>query len=223
MDKNLFSSAIGKFVLGVICTGALLFIPAGTTNFPGGQRLMLLLFVPMFLAGLVLLWVNPALLRRRLQAREVQPEQRLVVALSGLMFLCGFVAAGLDFRFGWSRLPEWLTGCATVVFLLSYVLYAEVLRENTWLSRSIEVQKGQQVVDSGLYAIIRHPMYAATVLLFASMPLVLGSWISFVLFLPYPFLIAKRIQNEELVLELELDGYAAYQVRVPYRMIPYIW
>lgn len=223
MDKNLFFSAMAKFVLGVICTAVLLFIPAGTANFPGGQRLMLLLFAPMFLAGLVLMAVNPALLRRRLQAKEGQKEQQLVVKLSGLMFLCGFVAAGLDFRFGWSQLPGWLTGCAAVILLLGYALYAEVLRENTWLSRTIEVQHGQQVVNTGLYAVVRHPMYGATVLLFLSMPLVLGSWVSFLLFLPYPVLLAKRIQNEEQVLEAELDGYTDYKSRVPYRMIPYIW
>lgn len=223
MDKNLFFSAMTKFVLGVICTAVLLFIPAGTANFPGGQRLMLLLFAPMFLAGLVLMAVNPALLRRRLQAKEGQKEQQLVVKLSGLMFLCGFVAAGLDFRLGWSQLPGWLTDCAAVIFLLGYALYAEVLRENTWLSRTIEVQHGQQVVNTGLYAVVRHPMYGATVLLFLSMPLVLGSWVSFLLFLPYPVLLAKRIQNEEQVLEAELDGYTDYKSRVPYRMIPYIW
>lgn len=223
MVKHLFFAAIAKFSLGVACTAALLFIPAGSVNFPGGQRLMLLLFVPMFLAGLVLLTVNPTLLRRRLQAKERQKEQQLVVKLSGLMFLCGFVAAGLDFRFGWSHMPNWLTICAVVVFLLAYALYAQVLRENTWLSRTIEVQTGQQVVNTGLYAIIRHPMYAATVLLFLSMPLVLGSWVSFVLFLPYPFLIAKRIKHEEQVLEAELEGYGAYKTRVTYRMIPYIW
>ena len=223
MDAKLLCSAVAKFALGLVCTGALLFVPAGTVNFPGGQRLMLLLFVPMFLAGLVLLAVNPELLRRRLNAREEQGEQRRVVALSGLMFLCGFVAAGLDFRFSWSAVPGWLNMCAVVIFLVAYALYAEVLRENTWLSRTVEVQEGQQVVDTGLYAIVRHPMYAATVLLFFSMPLVLGSWVSFVLFLPYPILIAKRIQNEEQLLEQQLPGYTEYKLRVKYRMIPYIW
>ncbi len=223
MDTKLFFSAVTKFALGLVCTAVLLFVPAGTVHFPGGQRLVLLLFVPMFLAGLVLLAVDPALLRRRLQAREDQSEQRLVVRLSGLMFLCGFVAAGLDFRFGWSTLPGWLSVCAAVVFLLAYALYAEVLRENTWLSRTVGVQEGQQVVDTGLYGIVRHPMYAATVLLFLSMPLVLGSWVSFFMFLPYPVLIAMRIRNEEQVLETQLKGYAQYKLRVKYRMIPYIW
>lgn len=223
MDKNLFFSAFARFALGVACTAILLFLPAGTVHFPGGQRLLLLLFVPMFLAGLVMLTVNPALLRSRLQAKEPQKEQQRVVKWSALMFVCGFAAAGLDFRFGWSDMPGWLTLCATVVFLAAYVLYAEVLRENTWLSRTIRVQQGQQLVDTGLYAIVRHPMYAATLLLFLSMPLVLGSWVSFVIFLIYPFLIVKRIQNEEQVLNAQLEGYSDYQTRVTYRLIPYIW
>ena len=171
MDKNLFVSAITKFALGLVCTALLLFVPAGTVQFPGGQRLMLILFIPMFVAGLVMMAVNPALLRSRLQARESQPEQKSVVALSGLMFLCGFIAAGLDFRFGWSAMPDQLPFCAAVLFIAAYVLYAEVLRENTWLSRTVRVKDGQQLVDTGLYAIVRHPMYAATILLFLSMPL----------------------------------------------------
>ena len=223
MDKNLFVSAITKFALGLVCTALLLFVPAGTVQFPGGQRLMLILFIPMFVAGLVMMAVNPALLRSRLQARESQPEQKSVVALSGLMFLCGFIAAGLDFRFGWSAMPDQLPICAAVLFIAAYVLYAEVLRENTWLSRTVRVQDGQRLVDTGLYAIVRHPMYAATILLFLSMPLVLGSWVSLAFFLPYPLLIAKRIKNEEQVLEVQLKGYADYRTRVKYRLIPYIW
>lgn len=223
MNWALFFSATTKFILGLFCVGALIFFPAGTVFFPRGWLLLCILFVPMFAGGLVL-WVrNPALLHSRLQARESQTEQRLVVRLSGLMFVCGFVAAGLDFRFGWSRLPHWVTSGAALVFLLAYALYAEVLRENTWLSRTVTVQKGQQVVDSGLYGIVRHPMYGATVLLFLSMPLILGSWVSFVLFLPYPVLIGKRIRNEEELLAAELKGYADYQARVKYRLIPYIW
>ena len=223
MDKNLFVSAITKFALGLVCTALLLFVPAGTVQFPGGQRLMLILFIPMFVAGLVMMAVNPALLRSRLQARESQPEQKSVVALSGLMFLCGFIAAGLDFRFGWSAMPDQLPFCAAVLFIAAYVLYAEVLRENTWLSRTVRVKDGQQLVDTGLYAIVRHPMYAATILLFLSMPLVLGSWVSLAFFLPYPLLIAKRIKNEEQILEVQLNGYADYKTRVKYRLIPYIW
>lgn len=223
MNRHLFFSAITRFLLGLVCTALLLFVSAGTVHFPGGQLLMLVLFVPTFAAGLVMMAATPALLRSRLQAKERQIEQKQVVGLSGLMFLCGFVSAGLDFRFGWSDLPGWVTPCATVLFLLAYALYAEVLRENKWLSRTVRVQEGQQVVDTGLYAIVRHPMYAATVLLFLSMPLVLGSWVSFVVFLAYPILIAMRIRNEEQVLETELKGYTEYKKRVRYRMIPYIW
>ena len=223
MDKTLFFSAITKFLLGLGCTALLLFVPAGTVQFPGGQLLMLLLFVPMFVAGLVMMAANPTLLRSRLQAREPQPEQKSVVALSGLMFLCGFIAAGLDFRFGWSAMPRVVSLCAAVLFAAAYVLYAEVLRENTWLSRTVWVQEGQQLVDTGLYAVIRHPMYTATILLFLPMPLVLGSWVSFGFFLPYPLLIAKRIKNEEQVLEAQLKGYADYKARIKYRLVPYIW
>lgn len=223
MNLKLFFSAVTKFALGFVITAALLFLSAGTVRYPNGQLFLLLLFLPMFLAGVVLMAVNPALLRRRLQAKERQGEQRLVVGLSGLMFLLGFVLAGLDFRFGWSRMPGWLTGSAAVVFLAAYGLYAEVLRENTWLSRTVEVREGQQVVDTGLYGVVRHPMYAATVLLFLSMPLVLGSWVSFGVFLCYPGLLAKRIKNEEQVLEAELEGYARYKSRVKYRLIPYVW
>lgn len=223
MDKELFFSAITKFALGLICTALLLFVPAGTVRFPGGQLLILLLFVPMFLTGLVLMAADPALLRRRLQAKEQQGEQRLLVGLSGAMFLCGFIVAGLDFRHGWSDIPKPLSICAAVLFVVAYALYAEVLRENTWLSRTVGVQEGQRLVDTGLYAVIRHPMYTATVLLFLSMPLVLGSWVSFAVFLPYPMLIIKRIKHEERVLEEHLTGYADYKARVTYRLIPYIW
>ena len=223
MNRTLFFSAIAKFTLGLICVAALIFLPAGTAAFPNGWLFLAILFVPMFLAGLVMMAVKPALLRSRLQAKEQQGDQKQVVRLSGLMFLCGFVAAGLDFRFGWTSLPGWATPCAAVLFLLAYTLYAEVLRENTWLSRTIQVQEGQTVVDTGLYGIVRHPMYSATLLLFLSMPLVLGSLVSFVIFLVYPFLICKRIRNEEQVLEAELKGYTEYKTRVRYRLIPYIW
>lgn len=223
MDKKLFVSAITKFAAGLVLTAALIFLPAGTVRFPKAWLLLTILFVPMFLAGVVLMAVEPDLLRSRLEAKERQGEQRLVAGLSGLMFLCGFVAAGLDFRFGWSKLPGWLSACAAASFLLGYILYAAVLRENKWLSRTVRVQEGQRVVDTGLYGMVRHPMYAATVLLFLSMPLVLGSWVSFVVFLGYPFLIEKRIKNEEQVLETELKGYADYKTRVKYRLIPYIW
>jgi len=223
MDKTLFFSAISKFTLGLVCTALLLFVPAGTVQFPGGQLLILILFVPMFTAGLVMMTVNPALLRRRLQAKEQQRAQRLIVGLSGLMFLCGFVAAGLDFRFSWSTMPKPISACAAILFVVAYALYAEVLRENIWLSRTVQVQKAQQLVDTGLYAIVRHPMYSVTLLLFLSMPLVLGSALAFVVFLAYPAILVKRIRNEEEVLSRELKGYPEYKQKVKWRLIPFIW
>ena len=223
MTIKLFVSAIAKFTAGVILVGALIFLPAGTLAFPNGWLLMGILFVPMFCAGLVMMAKNPYLLSRRLDAKEKEAEQSLVVKLSGLMFLAGFILAGLDFRFGWLPLPGWVSTVGAVFFLLSYLMYAEVLRENTYLSRTIEVQEGQTVVDTGLYGIVRHPMYSATLVLFLSMPLVLGSLISFPVFLAYPAIIAKRIRNEEKVLEEGLQGYREYKQKVKYRLIPYIW
>lgn len=223
MKNNLFLQAISKFLLGVILVGVLIFLPAGTLRFPGGWMLMGILFVPMFGAGLVMLSKNPGLLQSRLKAKETRAEQDLVVKLSGLMFIAGFVIAGLDFRFGWLRLPGWVNWVGAGLFLIAYLLYAEVLRENTYLSRTIEVQEGQKVVDTGLYGIVRHPMYSATLLLFLSMPFVLGSLLSFLCFLLYPALIIKRLKNEEALLEAELDGYKAYKEKVKYRLIPYIW
>ena len=223
MDKKLFVSAISKFLLGVILLGVLIFWPAGTLHFAAGWRLMIVLFLPMFVAGFVMMAKNPALLKSRLDAKEEQATQSAVVKLSGLMFLAAFVLAGLDFRFGWLPLPSWVSPTATAVFLIAYALYAEVLRENTWLSRTIEVQEGQQVVDKGLYGIVRHPMYAVTLFLFLSMPLVLDSLISFAVLLIYPFLIAVRIKNEEQVLEEGLAGYRQYKKKVKYRLIPFIW
>ena len=220
---KLLLSAIAKFALGVVLIGALLFLPAGTMHYPQGWLLMGILFIPMFIAGLVMMAKNPALLRSRLNAKEKQREQSLVVKLSGLMFLVGFVLAGLSYRFGWLMLPRWVNIVGAVLFLMSYALYAEVLRENTWLSRTIEVQEGQQVVSDGLYGVIRHPMYAVTVTLFLSMPLVLGSALAFAVFLAYPFIIAKRIRNEEEVLSRELKGYAEYKQKVKWRLIPFIW
>ena len=223
MSKNLFFSAITKFLLGVLLVGVLIFLPAGTVRFPGGQLLMVILFVPMFLAGLVMMAKDPNLLRSRLNAKEQEKEQDLVVKLSGLMFLVGFLLAGLDFRFGWSKLPFAVNRVGAALFLLAYALYAEVLRENAWLSRTIEVQQGQTVVSTGLYGIVRHPMYAATLLLFLSMPLVLGSVPALVVFLCYPAIIAKRIKNEEQVLARDLPGYAEYLKKVRWRLIPFIW
>lgn len=223
MTLKLFLEAIVKFALGVVLIGALIFLPAGTLNFIGGWLLMGILFVPMFLAGLVMLAKNPSLLASRLDAKEKEREQSIVVKLSGLMFIVGFILAGLDFRFGWIKLPFTVNIVASVVFIIAYLIYAEVLRENTYLSRTIKVVEGQRVISTGLYGIVRHPMYFATVLLFMAMPLVLGSLASFIVFLAYPFIIAARIKNEERVLSRELDGYDEYKKKVKYRMIPFIW
>ena len=223
MSKKLFVQAILKFLLGVVLVGALLFWPAGTLQYTQGWLLMGILFVPMFGAGLVMMAKNPALLKSRLNAKEKAREQSLVVKLSGLMFIAGFVCAGLDYRFGWLPLPMGVSYGATVAFLVAYALYAEVLRENTYLSRTIEVQEGQHVVDTGLYGVVRHPMYAVTVLLFLSMPLVLGSAIAFVIFLLYIPIIAARIRHEEKFLADELAGYKAYMEKVKYRLIPFVW
>ena len=223
MTKKLFISAIIKFFAGLLLVGLLVFLPAGTFSFFGGWLLMGILFIPMFVAGIVMMIKNPALLESRLDAKEKQKDQSLVVKLSGLMFLAGFVVSGLGVRFGWYMLPRWAIIAAGAVFLTAYGLYAEVLRENTYLSRTIEVQQGQKVIDTGLYGIVRHPMYAVTLLLFLSMPLVLGSVYAFVIFLVYPFIIAKRIRGEEEFLEKELEGYKEYKQKVKYRMIPFIW
>lgn len=223
MTRRLYFEAILKFTAGVFLVAVLLFLPAGTVEYPGGWLLMGILFIPMFLAGLVMMAVNPNLLRTRLNAKEKEREQDLVVKLSGLMFLVGFILAGLDFRFGWSEFPFAVNCVGAVLFLLAYVLYAEVLRENTWLSRTIEVQEGQTVVSTGLYGIVHHPMYAVTLLLFLSMPIVLGSIPAFLVFLCYPLIIAKRIKNEEKVLSRDLPGYAEYLQKVRWRLIPYIW
>lgn len=223
MTFKLFISAILKFALGVVLVGLLIFLPAGTINYLGGLILMGILFVPMFLAGIVMMIKNPNLLKERLGAKESRKKQDLVVKLSGLMFIGGFVVAGLGVRFNWYMLPFGASIGGAVVFIIAYILYAEVLRENTYLSRTIKVQQGQKVVDTGLYGIVRHPMYAVTLLLFLSMPIVLGSVYSFILFLAYPFIIATRIKDEEKLLEQELDGYAEYKTRVKYRLIPFIW
>lgn len=223
MDRNLFIQAITKVTAGILLMALLLFWPAGTIHYPGGWLLMALLFIPMVIAGFVLMAKNPDLLRKRLQMKEEQMAQKQVVALSGLMFVGGFVLSGLNFRYGWHTLPRWVVYGGAALFLLAYALYAEVLRENTWLSRSIEVQEGQQVVDTGLYGIVRHPMYFATVLLFLSMPLVLGSIHAFLLFLVYPLLLVKRIRNEEELLERELPGYREYKQKVRWCMLPFLW
>ena len=223
MTLKLFFSAIIKFLSGVVLVGALIFIPAGTFNFFNGWLFMVVLFVPMFFAGIVMMAKNPQLLKSRLNAREKQKEQNAVIKLSGLMFLAGFIIAGLNFRFDWYMLPKFISVIATILFLVSYVLYAEVLRENVYLSRTIEVQENQRVIDTGLYGIVRHPMYSITLLLFLMMPLILGSVYAFIVFLAYPFIIAFRIKHEEAFLEKELDGYSEYKQKVKYRMIPFLW
>ena len=220
---KLFIQAILKFLLGVVLVGALLFLPAGTFRFENAWLLLGILFIPMFIAGIVMIFKNPALLAKRLNAKEKEREQSLVVKLSGLMFIIGFVVSGLGVRFNWFRLPLWVSLVASGLFVFAYIIYAEVLRENTFLSRTIEVQDGQTVIDTGLYGIVRHPMYSATLILFLSMPLILGSVYSFIVFLAYPFIIVKRIKNEEAVLEKELAGYSDYKKRVKYRLIPFIW
>ena len=223
MTMKLFLGAITKFLLGVALVGLLIFLPAGTFSFFNGWLLMGILFVPMFFAGIVMIFKNPDLLRSRLDAKENSREQSLVVKLSGLMFLAGFVIAGLGVRFHWYVLPTGVVIGAAVVFIIAYILYAEVLRENTYLSRTIEVHENQKVIDTGVYGIVRHPMYSTTLLLFLSMPIVLGSVYSFLIFLTYPFIIAKRIKHEEKFLEEKLDGYREYKQKVKYRLIPFIW
>ncbi len=220
---KLFIQALIKFFFGLILVVLLVFLPAGTMNYFNGILFVGILFIPMFLAGIVMMVKNPSLLKSRLNAKEKEREQSLVVKLSGLMFLAGFIVAGLDFRFGWSDMPEAVSIGFAILFLVAYLLYAEVLRENTYLSRTIEVQEGQKVIDTGLYGIVRHPMYSVTLMLFLSMPLILGSVYSFIIFLAYPFIIAVRIKNEEKLLERELAGYSEYKKKVKYRLIPFIW
>jgi protein-S-isoprenylcysteine O-methyltransferase Ste14 len=223
MDKGLLVQSLSKFFLGAVVLGLLLFLPAGSFRYWQGWLLMGILFVPMFVAGLVMMAKNPDLLRKRLNAKEQEAEQKTVVKLSGLLFIAAFVVAGLNWRFDWWVLPDWAVWVAAGLFLASYLLYAEVLRENTYLSRTIEVQENQKVIDTGLYGIVRHPMYMATTVLFLAMPLVLASPISFFIMLGYIPLIAMRIKNEEKVLEEGLEGYAGYKKKVKYRVLPFIW
>ncbi len=223
MTKKLFVQAIGKFVFGLLLFAALLFVPAGTVNYPNGWLLIAVLFLPMLLVGIVLMRKNPELLKKRLNAKEEEDAQKVVVALSGIMFLAAFVIAGLNFRFRWILLPTWAVAIGTVVFLLAYAMYAEVLRENAYLSRTIEVKEDQTVVDTGLYGVIRHPMYSATLFLFLSMGIILSSPISFAVLLLYIPIIAKRIKNEEKILEEGLAGYTEYKTKVKYKVIPFVW
>lgn len=223
MEKGLLKQSLTKFLLGVVIIGLLLFLSAGSLRYWQGWLLMGILFVPMFGAGLVLMAKNPELLRKRLNAKEEEKEQKTVVKISGLLFMAAFIVAGLNWRFGWCLLPNWAVWVSAGVFIICYLLYAEVLRENTYLSRTIEVQENQKVIDTGLYGVVRHPMYMATTVLFLSMPLVLASPISFLIMLLYLPLIAKRIKNEESVLEEGLEGYKEYKQRVRYKVIPFIW
>ena len=220
---KLLFHALSKFTCGAVLVGALIFLSAGTFRFPRGWLLVGLLFGPMLIAGLVMLAKAPSFLEKRLDAREKQTTQKGVVALSGLMFIAGFVVAGLDYLFGWSRMPLWVTGVAAVLFLLSYGLYALVMRENAYLSRTIKVEAGQQVVDTGLYGIVRHPMYTATIFLFLAIPVVLGSWYALAVFSVYPVIIIVRLKDEEALLTRELSGYCEYKKKVKYRLLPFIW
>lgn len=223
MNIKLFFQALIKYILGVFIIGVLLFVPANSFEYWNGWLFMGLLFVPMFIAGIVLMVKNPELLKKRLNAREKENEQKFVLLFSGLMFLFGFIISGLNYRYKWFEIPNVVVFVSSFLFIIAYILYAEVLRENIYLSRTIEVQENQKVIDTGLYGIVRHPMYAVTIFLFLTMPLILGSIISFVIFLIYPFIISKRISNEEKVLERELNGYKEYKKKVKYRLIPFVW
>lgn len=223
MTIKLFIEAIFKFLLGVILVGLLIFIPAGTIDFFNGWLFMLILFIPMFIAGIIMMNKSPSLLKERLNAKESEKEQQLVVKLSGLMFVLGFILAGLNYRLNWLKMPNIVIIIASIIFFISYILYAEVLRENMYLLRTIKVNDNQKLIDTGFYKIVRHPMYFITIPLFLSMPLILGSLISFIIFLLYPILIIKRINNEEKVLERDLKGYKEYKKKVKYKLLPYIW
>ena len=223
MNKKLFFQATTKYIIGLIVVGCLIFIPANSLEYWNGWLLIGSLFIPMFIAGIILMIKNPELLQKRLNAKEKENEQKWVLLFSGLMFISGFILAGLNYRNEWIELPNVVIIISSILFIIAYILYAEVLRENTYLFRTIEVQNNQKVIDTGLYGIVRHPMYAATILLFLTMPLVLGSIISFLIFLIYPIIIAKRIKNEEAALEKDLKGYAEYKKKVKYKLIPFVW
>ncbi|MBR5473463.1 MAG: isoprenylcysteine carboxylmethyltransferase family protein [Clostridia bacterium] len=220
---KLLLNGLTKFLIGLLLVGVLIFLPAGTFNYIGGWTFVALLFIPMLIMGVVMFIKAPDLLKKRLQSKEKEDTQKGVVAFSALIFLGGFIVAGLDFRFGWSNVPTTVQIIASALFLASYALYAEVMRENAYLSRTIEVQENQKVIDTGLYGIVRHPMYMATILLFLMIPLILGSWFAFVIFLAYPLIIALRIKNEEQVLSEQLDGYREYKQKVKYKIIPFVW
>ena len=222
-ERTKIRRPLEKYVFGVLIVGALLFIPANSFEYWNGWLFMGLLFIPMFIAGIILMIKNPELLKKRLNAKEIENKQKSVLFFSGLMFLSGFIIAGLNYRYKWLEISNIVIIISSILFIIEYILYAEVLRENTFLSRTIEVQENQKVIDTGLYGIVRHPMYAITILLFLTMPLILGSFISFLIFLIYPILIAKRIKNEEEVLEKDLKDYADYKKKVKYKIIPFVW
>ena len=221
--SGLIISGLCKLLFGIALVGLLLFLPAGTWQYWQAWVFIAVLFVPMLIMGVWLLINSPELLAKRLNNKEKEATQKHVVALLGLMFICGFVVCGLDYRWGWSDMPWWIVGMAAVLFLLGYAMYAEVMRENAYLSRTIEVQENQKLIDTGLYGIVRHPMYTATLLMFLAMPFILGSWWGMAVFAVYPVLIIKRIQNEEQVLVAGLKGYTDYQQRVRWRLIPWVW
>ena len=220
---KLLINALVKFTFGLLLVGLLIFLPAGTFAYPYGWLFVGLLFVPMLAAGFVMLLKSPEFLKKRLDVKEKQGVQKGVLAFAGLVFIAGFVVAGLDFRFGWSKMPLWVVIAASAVFLTAYILYAEVMRENAYLSRTVKVEEGQQVVDTGLYGIVRHPMYAVTIWLFGMIPLILGSWYALIAFAFYPPIIAVRLLEEEKLLTRELPGYVEYKKKVKYRLIPFIW
>ena len=223
MKKDLLFRGITKYLLGLVLMIILIFVPAGSFSFFNGYLLLGLLFIPMLIIGVVLFIKDPELLEKRLNAKETENEQKKVVAASSIMFLSGFITAGLDYRYKWLTIPNWLVALGAILFLISYIMYMEVLRENTYLSRIIEVQEDQQVIDTGLYGVVRHPMYSATIVMFLSIPIILGSLISFIIFLIYPIVIVKRIKNEEAVLEKQLNGYLEYKQKVKYKLVPFVW
>lgn len=223
MDWNLLFQALKKFILGLVIIAILLFVPAGTLDYPNAWQFIALLFIPMFIVGIILMIKAPDLLKKRLNAKEEESEQKLVLLISGLMFISAFVIAGLNFRFGWIELPHIIVIIASIIFLLAYIMYGEVLRENKYLARTVEVEKDQKVIDTGLYGIVRHPMYTSTILLFLTIPLILGSIYSFIICLIYPVVLSFRIKNEEKVLEKELNGYKQYKQKVKYKILPFIW
>ncbi len=223
MDMNLVVQAFKKFFFGLIIMAALIFIPAGTLNYPNAWLLMGLLFIPMFIVGIILMKKSPDLLKRRLDSKETESEQKLVILISGVMFISGFIVAGLNYRFNWSELPNMIVLISSIIFLLAYLMYGEVLRENRYLARTVNVESNQKIIDTGLYGIVRHPMYTSTILLFLTIPLILASIYSFLIFLIYPIVISFRITNEEKILEQELKGYVEYKQKVKYKLFPFIF